>query len=276
MKALLFAVGLILGAPKSPDVEAPGGPWSRLPPPKEGEWLSVYREPGQTFSEYRNSQPVRPDGKRRRICILPCLTRAPADPALLERIRDYLAAFYGTPCDLLPPQALPAEAFHRERRQYRVERLAQTLLRALPEEALFLLAVTDRDLFIGDLTHVFGWASMRLRFGIVSTARVDVGRDRGVRLRRVLGLAAHECGHMLSMAHCVFYRCLMNGSQTVAESDARPLLLCPVCEAKLAWNLGLDSGERHGRLAGLLDGLGYPQEAALERLAAATPWKTKS
>ena len=42
------------------------------------------------------------------------------------------------------------------------------------------------------------------------------------------------------MAHCVFYRCLMNGVRTLAETDRRPAVLCPVCRAKLCWSFKLD------------------------------------
>jgi archaemetzincin len=62
-------------------------------------------------------------------------------------------------------------------------------------------------------------------------------------------LALHEAGHLLSLPHCTFYRCLMNGALTVEEADARPAVLCPVCRAKLCWNLGIDPLDRERSLA---------------------------
>jgi hypothetical protein len=32
----------------------------------------------------------------------------------------------------------------------------------------------------------------------------------------------------------------MNGALSLEEADARPASLCPVCRAKLCWNLGAD------------------------------------
>jgi len=42
------------------------------------------------------------------------------------------------------------------------------------------------------------------------------------------------------MLHGVFFNCLMNGSNHLAESDRRPLHLCPVDLRKLQWTLGFD------------------------------------
>jgi len=270
VKALLpLALSLLLQG-KSPDVEAPPRVWSRLPPPREGEWLSIFREPGETFAEYRAKRPVRGEGSRKRIYLLPAFTRPPEDPEALAALASLLAGFFGRECAVRLPEPLPIDAFRMERRQFDVARLLPALERSLPDDALFLLAVTDRDLYLGGLTHLFGWASMDRRCGIVSTARIARGAPPRQFRRRLLALAAHECSHMLSLAHCTFYRCLMNGSYDLAESDRRPFLLCPVCREKLCWNLGLDRKRRYQTLAARLESLGLPEEAAAERAALST------
>jgi hypothetical protein len=38
---------------------------------------------------------------------------------------------------------------------------------------------------------------------------------------------------MFGIEHCVWFRCLLNGSNHFAESDARPSHLCPVDLRKL-------------------------------------------
>lgn len=53
---------------------------------------------------------------------------------------------------------------------------------------------------------------------------------------------------MFGIEHCIWYRCLMNGSNHLAESDARPLHLCPVDLRKLQWSIGFDVAERYRRL----------------------------
>ena len=42
----------------------------------------------------------------------------------------------------------------------------------------------------------------------------------------------HECGHLLGIKHCVYARCLMNGSSSLREAESRPLALCPIDLAK--------------------------------------------
>ena len=59
-------------------------------------------------------------------------------------------------------------------------------------------------------------------------------------LRRTLSTASHETGHILGMAHCTAYLCLMNGSNHQEEKDRRPMHLCPVCLRKLCWNLRVE------------------------------------
>ena len=52
-------------------------------------------------------------------------------------------------------------------------------------------------------------------------------------LRRSCKVLAHETAHIFGLAHCIYFSCLMNGSNHLAESDRRPLHLCPVCLREL-------------------------------------------
>jgi len=262
-----FLALLILAAAKQPDVPAPGNLWRRLGPPRTGDWRDIYEEKGETFAEYKQSGPVRATATRRTIYLLPLLTRPPQDPHLLDDLRLFLEAFFGHKASLLPPRPLPIHAYVRRRRQVSIARLAPTLLESLPEDGLFLLAITDRDIFLGKLRYSFGWGSFTLRIGVMSTYRIGGGKDPEIRRKRFLSLAAHEAGHLLSMRHCTFYECLMNGARTVAEADRRPLLLCPVCSAKLCWNLGLDPQARYRTLAKTYDRLGLEKTARRVRRA---------
>jgi archaemetzincin len=67
-------------------------------------------------------------------------------------------------------------------------------------------------------------------------------------LLRSCKVLAHEIGHMFGLKHCVFFNCLMNGSNHLAESDARPLHLCPVDLRKLQHGIGFDLEARYWRL----------------------------
>ncbi len=243
----LLGLGLLLLTAREPDVAAPEGLFRRLKAPEPGEWLWVFPEEGQTFAEYREADPVRPTAERRTIYLAPFLTRPARDPALLQGIASVLKAGYGCEVTTLPPAPLPPSAYARERRQVRALDLAPHLVRTLPDDALFVLAVTDRDVSLGNLAYAFGWGSLKLRVGVLSTARL--GENSARSRRRTLTLALHESGHLLSLPHCTFYRCLMNGALTLEEADARPAALCPVCRAKLCWNLGMGAKAREEALA---------------------------
>ena len=71
---------------------------------------------------------------------------------------------------------------------------------------------------------------------------------------------------MFGIEHCTWYRCLMNGSNHLVESDARPLHLCPVDLRKLQWSIGFDVAERYRRLLEVETRAGFSDETAwLER-----------
>jgi archaemetzincin len=256
----LISLGLLLLAARGPDVAAPKGLFRKLPPPEPGEWLWVFPEEGQTFAEYRASEPVRATAERKVVYLAPLLTRPAKDPELLSTIGALLGASFAAEVRILPPRPLPSGSYVRARRQVSALALAPHLVRELPEDALFVLAVTDRDLFVGTLSHAFGWGSLKLRVGVLSTARLGAEGDPAVSRRRAMTLALHEAGHLLSLPHCTFYRCLMNGALTVEEADARPAVLCPVCRAKLCWNLGVEPVARERALAAAFTNAGMAQD----------------
>jgi archaemetzincin len=266
----LLGLGLLLIAAREPDVAAPEGLFRRLRAPEPGEWLWVFPEEGQTFAEYREADPVRPTAERRTIYLAPFLTRPPRDKELLPRIASVLRAAFGCEVTTLPPAPLPSGSYARDRRQVGALDLAPHLVRTLPADALFLLAVTDRDLSVGKLSYAFGWGSLKLRVGVLSTARLGEG-DPALSRRRVLTLALHESGHLLSLPHCTFYRCLMNGALALEEADARPAALCPVCRAKLCWNLSIGAKAREEALAEAFFAAGMAEDASASlTIAAAT------
>ena len=43
----------------------------------------------------------------------------------------------------------------------------------------------------------------------------------------------HEIGHMFGINHCIHYNCIMNGSNSLKESDRQSTFLCPICLRKL-------------------------------------------
>ncbi|KAL3593562.1 hypothetical protein FPOAC2_07862 [Fusarium poae] len=55
---------------------------------------------------------------------------------------------------------------------------------------------------------------------------------------RLAVTVSHELGHCFGFAHCPYYACVMQGVNSVRQDGQVPPYLCPVCSAKLAWELG--------------------------------------
>jgi archaemetzincin len=67
-----------------------------------------------------------------------------------------------------------------------------------------------------------------------------LNRYRQLLARRYARVLVHEIAHMFSLAHCIYFKCVRNGSNHLQQSDARPLTLCPVCLHKLQNSIGFD------------------------------------
>jgi archaemetzincin len=88
---------------------------------------------------------------------------------------------------------------------------------------------------------------------------------------RSFKLLSHETGHMFGLHHCTQFECLMNGSNSVEETDRNSATLCPVCLKKLAWNLHFDIRRRYARLLAIYQREGMAElarwtEARLQKI----------
>ncbi|KAA0254364.1 hypothetical protein FBQ97_18045 [Acidobacteria bacterium ACD] len=122
------------------------------------------------------------------------------------------------------------------------------------------------DLYAGpSWNFVFGQASLTERVGVYSFARYapeSGSAPAHAPLLRACKVLAHEAGHLFGLWHCIYYACLMNGSNHLAELDRRPLHLCPVCLRKLQSSSRFDVTERYRRLRDLCCEAGFDDEAA--------------
>jgi archaemetzincin len=229
----------------------------KLGPPRPGDWLDVHDEPGQTFREYLDSKPVTAHGKRKIIYVQPLGEFTKSQQAIVDATAEFLRAYFQLPVKLnepWPESKVPARA-RRRHPHWGDEQILTTyvlhklLTPNLPEDAAAYLALTATDLWPGEgWNFVFGQASIRDHVGVWSIYRKgepDRGEDAfRLCLLRTIKTASHEIGHMFSMHHCTAYECNMCGSNSVEESDRRPLPLCPECLAKLLYATGAEPVER--------------------------------
>jgi len=254
----------------------PGTDFKPIPIPKSGDWLAEHYEPGQGFDEFVRSKPNRPDKNRNKIYLQPLGQFPGGQVPLVESLGHYAGAFFAMEVKVLAPLALNESNVTTRINQYTKKRQILTvdvlaiLRRNLPADAFCMLAITMEDLYPEpSWNFVFGQASLRGRVGVYSFARYDpvfYGQKRGkdyekILLRRSCRVLAHETAHMFGLQHCIYYRCVLNGSNHLQESDSRPLHLCPVCLRKLQYSIGFDVVSRYRNLLHFYRKAGLDKEA---------------
>jgi archaemetzincin len=162
---------------------------------------------------------------------------AEVDGEALAAIGERLAEVFHAPVRNLP---LPAAdfAYDAARRQYGSIPVLGALIERCPEDALKLLAVTERDLFIPVLTFVYGHAQLGGRVAVISLARLrqefyGLPPNQHVFLERALKEALHETGHTFGLVHCADRECAMSLSTNIRQIDLKRAAYCAACEAKL-------------------------------------------
>ena len=155
----------------------------------------------------------------------------------LEALGRRLAGEFGVPVREL---ALPSIdfAFDAPRRQYASAAVLEMLMRIRPEDALKLLAVTERDLFIPVLTFVYGHAQLGGRVAAISLARLrqefyGLPPNRQVFLERAYKEALHETGHAFGLVHCADRQCAMALATNIAQIDRKRDAFCAACASRL-------------------------------------------
>ncbi|MCX5654119.1 MAG: archaemetzincin [Planctomycetota bacterium] len=265
-------------------VEADPAAWyspalfSPMPVPQPGDWMQAHPEAAQSFQEYVASRPVRPTAGRHTVYLSQLGPMAPKDRARMNLLREYLETYYALPVRFGPAAGLEGVTsrdramFGRTVRQYLSrEILEKTLPPLLPKDGFCLQAVTMEDLYPEESwNYVFGQAMLDARVGVYSLVRFypafwgqeesEASEAKGA--KRSLQTLVHETGHMFGVWHCQKYECAMNGSNSLAESDRRPIHLCPECLKKFRWNIGFDVAGRYEALNKFYAAHGMAADAA--------------
>lgn len=238
--------------------------------PKGGDWLRIYREPHYPISKYMKSTPL---PKYDTLYIQPIGDFNPSNSPNLERIREYASIFFQKTVITLPPMSIHETnkknkvivgsnyVTCRENwgiRQLNTRSILKMLKETKPLESHCVMGLTMEDLYPeDDWNYVFGEASPGDRLGIFSFARysplfydeenVDrelTAEEKIIMLRRSINVMVHETGHMMGLPHCIYFRCMMNGANSLEESDTQPSYECPACLRKLQYHLNFDVKKR--------------------------------
>jgi archaemetzincin len=247
----------------------------------KGRWSperthSVQPVRGESFERFAQSDRNQPGKIRNRIYLQPLNLFPDGWASLVERLAEYATAYFGMQTEVLPRLTLRGEQItartnpYTENRQILTFDVLAVLRKSLPPDAFCVLAVTVQDLYPEPRWNfVLGQASLHGRVGVYSFARCDpafYGEQRGaeyesILLRRGCKVLAHETAHMFGLRHCIYFRCILNGSNHLRESDSRPLHLCPVCLRKLQYTIGFNFVRRYRRLLKFYRNVGFDSEA---------------
>jgi archaemetzincin len=249
-----------------------------LPKPGPNDWLANHPEPGQTFDQFQSGGFNKPDAKRRVIYLQPIGDLSVGETGIsMETLQEFTTAFFGLPVKVRPTMGTDVMSKLKSRRhpqsggfQLLSTDILDLLEKHLPDDAYCMLGLTLLDLYPEDSWNfVFGQANLFERVGVFSFARYDPAFYTGERpegykkliMRRALKVLSHETGHMFGLLHCIHFECGMNGSNHLAESDSRPIHLCPLCLRKLLSATGQDPVKRYQQLSELYEKAGMSEEA---------------
>ncbi|NOQ74105.1 MAG: hypothetical protein GQ574_19010 [Crocinitomix sp.] len=248
--------------------------------PIPGEWLFHNQEAQQFPHEFLYVYPNILEKKRNKIYIQPIGAFTVKQTEIITITAEYLKVFYSV--DVAIMDAVSADEVPAENRRLSVdgtEQLQTTyimdeiLTPNIPDDARAYMGFTAYDLYPSDqYNFVFGQGRVGGKVGIYSIARFgfpDLDSTQfDLCLKRTLKVASHELGHIFGITHCVDYECVMNGSNHLDETDAKPVYLCPLDLLKVSQGLGIDEIYRYKNLAQFWQEKGYGKEADFYNLSA--------
>jgi archaemetzincin len=253
----------------------PVGDFSPMPKPGANDWLAQHPEKPQSYRDWLSQDTHVAAGQRRVIYLLP-IGDFPSSAPSIDTLRTIMHAFFALEVRTLAAVAITDVAAktrinsNTHQRQLLAPDVLQWLAQRVPEDAFGVVAITMTDLYPQESWNfVFGMASLSARVGVQSFARQDPTffgerRQAGwqqLALRRATWTMVHETCHMFGLTHCVYWQCIVAGSNHQAEADSRPLHPCPVCLRKLHAAIKFDPGPREAALAKVYRDVGFTDEA---------------
>ncbi|CAF0717730.1 unnamed protein product [Brachionus calyciflorus] len=224
-----------------------------LPKPLDDEWLNYNKENGQTFKNYirlvKKSKNLQNPLIKSKIFLMPLkIDENIFSKFILNGLAEFVQIYFDIDVIVEDDKNLNSK-FDKSDLIDGIKALS--ILKTFKKKNSFsTVAITTCDLVHQD-SFVFGLSDQELQVCIVSLYRYvqhlidNRNFTEKELLKKVSSVICHEIGHTFGLEHCIYYRCIMNGSNTLEEDDKLPIYLCPVCLRKLHFLLNFDIEKRY-------------------------------
>lgn len=224
--------------------------------PKPGSWRYNHDEKFQQFEDFQRSKKIKPEPGKKTIYLQPIGEFTELQKKEIEFTKEYLKIYFQLETKILPiisnsifPKTVK-RIFKDEQEQVLAGYvLDSVLMKRKPKDAIVLMGITERDLFPKpEWNYVFGFASYENGVGVTSIYRFANGHltdfNFNESLTRLMKISSHEIGHMFGISHCLNANCVMNGTNTLTETDFHYARACSLCQRKLNSSIPYDNKKR--------------------------------
>lgn len=233
--------------------------------PQPGTWRYAHDEKFQQFEDFQKSKKIKPEPGKNTIYLQPIGEFDELQKKEIEFTKEYLKIYFQLETKVLP--VLSNTIFPKTARRISKDGQEQilagyvldsVLIKRKPKDALILMGITERDLYpIPEWNYVFGLASYENGVGVTSIYRFANGHltdsNFNESLTRLMKISSHEIGHMFGITHCLNANCVMNGTNTLSETDFHYARACSLCQRKLNSSIPYNNKKRLLELKGFFE-----------------------
>ncbi|MFQ5965924.1 MAG: archaemetzincin family Zn-dependent metalloprotease [Candidatus Scalinduaceae bacterium] len=166
------------------------------------------------------------------ICIIPI---GYIDEDILHYTQKELEERLNVEIDIGKQLKDPDYAYNRKREQYHSTLILKRIRNLRLLEYDRVLGIVDVDLYVPELTFVFGEAVIAKKVAVISLVRLRqefYGLPDNLNLfkKRIITEAVHELGHTYGLRHCSKNNCVMFFSNTLSDTDLKGSVFCKICK----------------------------------------------
>lgn len=134
---------------------------------------------------------------------------------------------------------IPTDAYNQAREQFHSTRILGKISNYVRQTQIdCVLGVTSVDLYVSNLSFVFGEAMCPGKIAVISLFRLrpefcGQSANREVLVERWVKEAVHEISHTLGLKHCQNPICVMVFSNSILDTDRKRRTFCEKCHSKV-------------------------------------------